>query len=217
MRAFFTFLLGLFSIGQATVILLILYLGFQMTYLQASGYSALAGLITFFGVKWIADYRFLKRNRLTRKDYAYIRKNLLEAKRKMNRLTKASFNVRTVGAFKQLYELSRLTKRMYSIVKKEPRRFYQSERFFFYHLDSVVELSERYAYLASQPIKNDEIYISLKETKSTLEDLSKTIKKDIYEVLSSDVDELQFELNVAKHSLKKLGDHPFDDERSTKK
>ncbi len=33
--------------------------------------------------------------------------------------------------FKQLYELTKLTKRMYQIVHKDPRRFYQSERFFF--------------------------------------------------------------------------------------
>ena len=105
---------------------------------------------------------------------------------------------------------------MYAIVNKDPRRFYQSERFFFYHLDSVVELSERYALLAAQPVKNDKMYISLKETRSTLEDLSESIKKDIYHVLSTDVDDLKFELDVAKHSLKKLDYHPLDDERSTK-
>jgi len=82
-----------------------------------------------------------------------------------------------MGAFKQLYELSKLSKRMYAIINKEPRRFYQSERFFFYHLDSVVELSERYAMLAAQPVKNENMYISLKETQSTLEDLSESIKK----------------------------------------
>jgi len=121
-----------------------------------------------------------------------------------------------MGAFKQLYELSKLSKRMYAIINKEPRRFYQSERFFFYHLDSVVELSERYAMLAAQPVKNENMYISLKETQSTLEDLSESIKKDIYHVLSSDIDDLKFELDVAKHSLKKLEYNPLDDERRTK-
>lgn len=79
-----------------------------------------------------------------------------------------------------------------------------------------MELSERYAQLAAQPVKNEQIYLSLKETQSTLEDLSESIKKDIYQVLSSDVDDLQFELDVARHSLKKLEYHPLDDERSTK-
>jgi 5-bromo-4-chloroindolyl phosphate hydrolysis protein len=205
----------MFAAGEAILIWLILFLGFQIPFFPSTGISILAGLVTFFGIKWISDYRFLKKNGLTRREYAYIQKNLQEAKRKVSRLQKAFFSVRTIGAFKQLYELSRLVKRMYTIVQKDPRRFYQSETFFFYHLDSVVELSERYARLAAQPVKNDQIYLSLKETQSTLEDLSESIKKDIYHVLSTDVDDLQFELDVARHSLKKLEYHPLDDERST--
>lgn len=216
MKSILSFFLGMFATAEAVLIWFILFLGFDMGFLASSGISTLAGLITFFGVKFVSDYRFLKKNRLTRKEYAYIQKNLQEAKRKIARLQKSFLSVRTMGAFKQLYELNRLAKRMYAIVNKDPRRFYQSERFFFYHLDSVVEISERYARLASQPVKNDNIYLSLKETQSTLEDLNESIKKDIYHVLSSDVDDLQFELDVARHSLKKLEYHPLDDERSTK-
>ncbi|RST73740.1 protein xpaC [Siminovitchia acidinfaciens] len=216
MKSILSFFLGMFATAEAVLIWLILFLGFDMGFFESSGISALAGLATFFGVKFVSDYRFLKKNRLTRKEYAYIQKNLQEAKRKIARLQKSFLSVRTMGAFKQLYELNRLAKRMYAIVNKDPRRFYQSERFFFYHLDSVVEISERYARLASQPVKNDNIYLSLKETQSTLEDLNESIKKDIYHVLSSDVDDLQFELDVARHSLKKLEYHPLDDERSTK-
>ncbi|GIN19908.1 5-bromo-4-chloroindolyl phosphate hydrolysis family protein [Siminovitchia fordii] len=216
MNSFFSFFLGMLATAEAVLIWLILFLGFDLGFLPSSGLSILASILTYYGVKSVSNYRFLKKNGLTRKEYAYIQKNLQEAKKKMARLQKSFFSVRTMGAFKQLYELNKLVKRMYSIVHKDPRRFYQSERFFFYHLDSVVEISERYARLAAQPVKNDQIYLSLKETQSTLEDLNESIKKDIYQVLSSDVDDLQFELDVAKHSLKKLEYHPLDDERSTK-
>ena len=216
MKSFFSFFLGMFTAAETVLLWVILYLGFEVPFLNSAGIALLAGTATFFGIKWFSDYKFLKKNRLTRKEYAYIQKNLMEARRKNGRLQKAFFSVRSMGAFKQLYELNKLAKRMYAIVNKDPRRFYQSERFFFYHLDSVVELSERYAKLASQPVKNDKIYLSLKETQSTLEDLGESLKKDIYHVLSNDVDDLQFELDVAKHSLKKLEYHPLDDERSTK-
>ena len=154
MKSVFSFFLGMLATAEAVLIWLILFLGFDMGFLASSGISILAGFLTFCGVKFVSDYRFLKKNRLTRKEYAYIQKNLQEAKKKLTRLQKSFFSVRTMGAFKQLYELNRLVKRMYSIVKKDPRRFYQSERFFFYHLDSVVEISERYARLAAQPVKN---------------------------------------------------------------
>lgn len=217
LKSFYSFFLGMFTTVESILIWLILSLGFDLPLLNSALIAILAGGVTFFGFKWFFDYRFLRKNKLTRKEYIYIQKNLADAKKKISRLQKAFFSVRTMGAFKQLYELSKLAKRMYAIVNKDPRRFYQSERFFFYHLDSVVELSERYAMLASQPVKNEKMYISLKETQSTLEDLSKSIKKDIYHVLSSDVDDLKFELDVAKHSLKKLDYNPLDDERSTKK
>ncbi|MEK3885876.1 5-bromo-4-chloroindolyl phosphate hydrolysis family protein [Bacillus sp. FSL K6-3431] len=217
MKSFLSFLLGMFTAGETFLLWVILFFGFNLSFLSSAGIAVLAGVITFFGVKWFGQYQFLKKNNLSRKDYIYIQKNLLDAKRKISRLQKAFFSVRTMGTFKQLYELSKLVKRMYTIVNKDPRRFYQSERFFFYHLDSVVELAERYAELAAQPVKNEKMYISLKETQSTLDDLSESIKKDIYHVLSTDVDDLKFELDVAKHSLKKLEYHPLDDEGSTKK
>lgn len=211
------FLLGMFSVAETFMLWIILLLGFDLPYWTASLSSILIGGLTFFGVKFFVDHKFLKKNKLTRKEYAYIQKSMQDAKSKMARLQKAFLSVRSMGAFKQLYELNKLTKRMYQIVHKDPRRFYQSERFFFYHLDSIVELSERYAMLASQPVKNEQMYISLKETQSTLEDLSESVKKDIYDVLSRDVEDLNFELDVAKHSLKKLEYNPMDnDERSTK-
>lgn len=207
----------MFTAAETFMIWIILFLGFDLPFLTASLSSLAVGALTFFGVKFFFNHRLLKKHRLTRKEYAYIQRNLKEAKGKMARLQKAFFSVRSMGAFKQLYELNKLAKKMYQIVEKDPRRFYQSERFFFYHLDSVVELSERYAMLASQPVKSEKLYISLKETQNTLDDLSKSVKKDIYHVLSNDIDDLNFELDVAKHSLKKLEYNPVDvDERSTK-
>ena len=216
MRAFLSFLLGALSAAEAFVIWPVLFLGFDFSFLASAGIAVGAGIVTFLGLKGIADYKYLKKLGLSRKEYAYIQKNLREAKLKMAKLQKSFFSVRNLGAFKQMYELNRLVKRMYAIVHKEPRRFYQSERFFFYHLDSISELAEKYAYLAAQPVKNEKMYLSLKETKSTLEDLSESVKKDIYEVLSKDVDDLAFELDVAKHSLKKLEYEPFEEERGTK-
>ncbi|MCJ8006745.1 5-bromo-4-chloroindolyl phosphate hydrolysis family protein [Lederbergia wuyishanensis] len=216
MKPVFTFFLGMFAVSETILLWVILFSGSVLGFLPSTVTALLVGGLTFFGIKLYSDRKFLKKNKLTRKEYVYIQKNLAEAKKKISRLQKAFFSVRTMGAFKQLYELSRLSKRMYTIINKEPRRFYQSERFFFYHLDSVVELSERYALLASQPVKNEKMYISLKEAQSTLEDLSESIKKDIYRVLSADIDDLNFELDVAKHSLKKLEYNPLEDERRTK-
>lgn len=194
---------------------LLCFFAYDQTFLVSSAISLVVGGIVFYGVKWMTNRSFLKENHLTRKEYIYIQKNLEEAKAKINRLQKVFVHIRSLHNLRQMLTINRLVKRIYAIVKKEPRRFYQAERFFFYHLDSIVELTEKYAFLANQPLKDEKMYQQLSETRQTIEDLSKSIENDLYQVLSTDIDHLDFELDVAKHSLKRL-EHPlFDDERRT--
>jgi 5-bromo-4-chloroindolyl phosphate hydrolysis protein len=218
MKSFFSFITRVFVAIPATALVwLISYFGFSQTFFLSSVYALLGGTVIYFAVKWLTTRKFLKKHQLSRKEYVYIAKNLQEAKKKIQRLQKVFFNVRNIGAFKQMLELIRLVKRIYTIIRREPRRFYQAERFFFYHLDSIVELSEKYAFLASQPVKNNELYFSLKDTRDTLKDLKRSIENDLYDVLSKDIDHLSIELDVAKHSLKTT-EHPLkDDERRSVK
>lgn len=218
MKSFFSFVTRIFvAIPVATLIWLISYFGFEQTILYSSGFAILGGAVIYIAVKWITTRKFLKKHQLSRKEFAYIVQNLKEAKKKIHRLQKVFFNVRNIGAFKQMLDLIRLVKRIYAIIRREPRRFYQAEKFFFYHLDSIVELSEKYAFLAAQPVKNNELYFSLKDTRNTLKELKRTIENDLYEVLSKDIDHLEFELNVAKHTLKPPIDTSLDDERRSTK
>jgi 5-bromo-4-chloroindolyl phosphate hydrolysis protein len=159
------------------------------------------GVVTYFVIKQLQFRWWLKKQALTVKDFRYIKKNLKEAKEKIKRLQKQQLKVRSLGAFKQVFELNRLTRRIFTIVQKQPKRFYLAESFFFYHLDSVVELSEKYTFLAAQPGKNKEVFLSLQQTRSTLDDLIDSLEKDLHAVLSEDMDTLQYELKFAEHHL----------------
>ncbi|MBL5779145.1 5-bromo-4-chloroindolyl phosphate hydrolysis family protein [Bacillus sporothermodurans] len=217
MHPFLAFLLRLIITLPTTVaIWLISFFVYSQPYWLASLFALGGGAIVYSVIKWYTSHHYLKRHRLTRKEYAYIVKNLKEAQKKIQRLQKVFFSMRNIGAFKQMLEIIRLTKRIQTIIKKEPGRFFKAEKFYFYHLDSIVELSEKYTFLASQPAKNDKLSFSLNETRDTLKDLKRSIEKDLYEVLSSDIDHLEMELDVAKHSLKTLK-NPLskDDERRT--
>ena len=57
-----------------------------------------------------------------------------------------------------------------------------------------------------------EIDVSLYETRQTLTELTKALEEDLYYVISDDVDSLNFEIDVAKHSIKKLNDTKTMDE-----
>jgi 5-bromo-4-chloroindolyl phosphate hydrolysis protein len=197
-----TFLKVFLGINGFFITFLFMIFGFDQPFLiGAAGGAAAAYLLSTLG-KWLYTKRFLKKNGITLKDYRYIDKNLKEAKSKIKRLQKTQFQVRSLGAFKQILELNRLAKRIYTIVRKDPKKFYQSEQFFFYHLDSVVELSEKYTYLATQPIKNDQVFQSIKDAKRTLHSLEDSLQEDLMNVLSNDIQTLDFELDVARKNKK---------------
>ncbi len=144
-----------------------------------------------------------KKHRLTRKEYAYIKENLEEAKGKIIRLRRALFRSKSIQMLKQNAEILRITRRIYLLTKQEPKRFYQAERFYYQTLDSVAELTEKYALLSSQPRKNKDLSMSLSETRMTLAELSRRLEEDLHELMKEDIDDLHFELDMAKHSLRK--------------
>jgi 5-bromo-4-chloroindolyl phosphate hydrolysis protein len=218
MNLLISFLVGTFVALPISIILWLLsYFAFDQTYLLSSAYSLIGGLGLYSIITMIIKSRFLKKNQLTRKEYRYIKKNLEEAKQKINRLNKAIFRVRDIPSFKHRIEIVRITRRIYKLTKKEPKRFFQAEQFYFSHLDSVVEISEKYALLSSQPKKTLELNQTLNETRQTLNELSRSIEKDLYVILSDDIDDLNFEVDVAKHVIKTKNDSKFIEESRLKK
>jgi len=172
----------------------------------SSGLALAGGGLVFWLVSLYTGSRFLKKNGLTRKEYRYIKKNLDEAKKKISRLHKSLFSIRHLPSLKERMELLRMIRKIFTMTKKEPKRFYRAERFYFSHLDSVLELTERYAFLSSQPKRNRELEWSLAETRSTLSEMTKLVEKDLYHVLEDDIDDLKFEIDVAKYSIKNVRD-----------
>ncbi|MFT0803878.1 5-bromo-4-chloroindolyl phosphate hydrolysis family protein [Bacillus swezeyi] len=179
------------------------FFALNQTFLLSSFYAAGAGIVIYLGGKCYGTYMILKDNQLTRREYAYIKQNLQEAKLKIARLRKALFAVKNIQTIKQNIEILRIVRKIYMITKNEPKRFYQVERFYYQNLDSIVELTEKYAFLASQPKRNAKLEVSLSDTRITIEQLAKQLEEDLYDLLKTDIDHLEFELDVAKTHLRK--------------
>lgn len=207
MNSFFAYFLRIFiPLPTLASVWLISYIGFDQTMLLSTVFSIVGGALAYKITAFFTTKSFLKKHGLTRREYRYIKRNLSEARKKMGRLNKALFSIRKISFFKQSLDLLRTSKKIYKLIKSEPKRFYQGEQFFYSHLDSVVELTEKYVLLSSQSQKNAEINEALTETRRTLNDLSRTLEQDLYDVLSNDVHTLNYELDVVKHSLKTIDD-----------
>ncbi|MFJ5623145.1 5-bromo-4-chloroindolyl phosphate hydrolysis family protein [Peribacillus loiseleuriae] len=176
--------------------------GFGQTIILSTIWAVLGGVLAFGASSIYMTARFLKKHGLSRKEYRYIKGNVKEAKSKVFRACKALLSIRHIPSLKERIELVRMIRKIYSLTKKEPKRFYQAEQFYFSHLDSTLELAEKYVFLAAQPKKNKELDLSLIETRRTLEKLTKTVEEDLYEVISNDIQELDFEIDVAKQTIK---------------
>ncbi|GGB67611.1 5-bromo-4-chloroindolyl phosphate hydrolysis family protein [Fictibacillus barbaricus] len=205
MNGFLAFFIRMFvAIPASAGVWLASIIGYDQTYLMSSGIAIAGGAAAYTATSLLQKQRFLSNHHLSRREYKYIRKNLDEAQPKISRLQKALLSVRDLPTLKQRVDLVRVVRRIQSLVQKEPRRFYQAEQFYFSHLDSAVELTEKYMFLSAQPRKTKELTQSLVETKRTLDELKEYIEKDLYHVLSNDIDDLHYEIDVAKYSIKSL-------------
>ncbi|MGP1909673.1 5-bromo-4-chloroindolyl phosphate hydrolysis family protein [Metabacillus sp. JX24] len=196
--------------GTAGTISLI---GFDQPLIAAAAYSVAGGASAYSIASVTMKSRFLKKNALTRKDYKYIKKQLEEAAPKMARLQKTLLTIRHLPSLKERAELVRVARRIVALTKREPRRFYQAEKFYFSHLDSAVQLSEKYAFLSSQPKRNFELEKSLNETRRTLSDLKRLIEQDLFNMVQDDLDDLNLEIDVARHSIQSNKDKKSLDEK----
>lgn len=213
MNPFLSFIICVFiALPSIAAVWIGSFIGFNQTVLFSTGYSLVGGIFAYSITALFLKFRFLRKNHLTRKEYNYIKKNLETAKQKILRLNKALISIRHLPSLKQRIEFMRITRKIYSLTKKEPKRFYQAERFYYSHLDSAVELAEKYVFLMAQPTKNQELNESLNETRKTLEELKKSVEKDLYQVLSNDIDQLHFEIDVAKQSINKIAESEIHDE-----
>jgi 5-bromo-4-chloroindolyl phosphate hydrolysis protein len=154
-----------------------------------------------FTLKQIQLSSNLKKLGMSRSEYSHIKGQITGAKMKIKRLNGLYGQVRSVQAFKQLHEMNSLSRRILGLVRSNPKKFYDVEKFFYAHLDSAVELTSKYALLINQPLKDKELRIALQNTRETLGDVNKQLEQDLRSVLSSDIDQLQMEIDFVDISM----------------
>jgi 5-bromo-4-chloroindolyl phosphate hydrolysis protein len=137
---------------------------------------------------------------LSKSEYDLIEAQLKQAKGYINALNQQYVRVRSIKAFKQINEMSKLSKRIINIVQTNPQKFYAVEDFFYAHLPSAVQLSDKYTLLTKEQIKGTEIHLALEDTRKTLKELHVTMEDDLKNALSSDIENLKIELDFAKMS-----------------
>lgn len=180
----------------------VFFFSFESGFLWSSALAVGVYVVSNFLIKKIQQRRIMKKHQMTLSEYFHIQQQLKEANKKIKALNNQYLKVRSISSFKQLFEMNRLAKRIISLVKSNPQKFYQAEKFFYAHLDSAVELTSKYTLLVSQPVKNKDMKLALQDTRETLESISTVMEEDLQSVLATDVELLKMELDFAKLSVK---------------
>ena len=163
----------------------------------------------FISNKLILTFQTYKRSKklgLTHKEYRQIALQLKKAREQLNKLTQQYTRVRSIKSFKLINETSKVSRRIVNIVNNDPHKFYAVEDFFYAHLPSAVELTDKYTLLTKEQVKGTDIHLALEETRKTLKDLHVTIEDDLKLALQSDIENLKIELDFAKLANEKRRD-----------
>nr|WP_313235712.1 5-bromo-4-chloroindolyl phosphate hydrolysis family protein [Sporosarcina ureae] len=155
------------------------------------------------GIKELQLRSTLKKFGMARSEYKHIEQQVNESKRKLKQLGSMYGQVRSIQAFRQVYDMSSMARRIIKIVQTNPRKFYQVESFFYAHLDSVVELTSKYSLLVNQPLKDQDIKVALQHTRETLSDLSLEMERDLRNAVSTDLEQLRMEIDYVDITLKR--------------
>lgn len=180
-----------------------LQLGANLNFFIAGLISAGVYALSVNVIKSVQSRLIIKKYNMTLSEYKHVQQQLKEAKLKLNKLNGYFIKVRSIRAFKQLFEMNRLAKRIFQIVRTNPKKFYHVEPFFYAHLETAVELTEKYTLLVSQPVKAPAVQIALQDTRETLLELNQVMENDLHQVLASDIEHLKMELDFAKISIAK--------------
>ena len=204
MKSFlYNFVSFMFSAGFSSVVWGISFFAADVSYLAASGLGLAGGGLMFGGLKLGQRVWITNRTGMSIREYKFVNENLAEARQQIKRLQKAMFILNDLPTSKKNYELLKKVKRIDGIVQKDPKRFYLAEDFYFHHLNSITELTEKHSFLAKQPHRTPELSQSLMETRDAISSLDRKLNDDLAGLLKGDIDSLNVELDVARRTINK--------------
>ncbi|WP_433742528.1 5-bromo-4-chloroindolyl phosphate hydrolysis family protein [Falsibacillus pallidus] len=180
------------------IVWLITYFNMDFTFLFSSLTALGASIFIYFIVKWIQLARIYRKYGLTRKEYQFILKNLKQASGKLRRLQRSIINLRSISAFRQFYETQKLSRKIVKTVKIQPQLFFTNEEFFYKHLDSAVEIAEKYSLLSSQAPVNPDVRHTLQEAKKSISIVNSKLEADLMKLMSHEIQKLNVEIDYIK-------------------
>jgi|GEM_PF-1941737 len=130
------------------------------------------------------------------KDAMFIRDSLKIARKKTLQIQQYGRRWRMWRLWFKIRQIRKVNQEIITAIHKEPERFVKADKFFSLYLDSTLNVLEKYALLVQQPVRSQEVELSLKNSENMLDDIIKGLEQQLTSVLEADMMELEIEKEV---------------------
>ncbi|MCM3294692.1 5-bromo-4-chloroindolyl phosphate hydrolysis family protein [Staphylococcus capitis] len=188
----------LVGIPVAFIVWMVTVFAWDLSFLIYAIVGAGGFLLSYFPTQRLTSRKYLNEIGLSRRDYRYVRTQLNQAQLKIRTILKSFMNIRSIKDFRQVNDIYRISRSIYTSIKQRPGMFFKVEGFFYSHLDNALNLVDSYTRLSRMPRKSKEEKQKLEQTRITLDEVKRTLSADLKRLNEEDYERLDVEMELNK-------------------
>ena len=188
----------LVGIPVAFIVWMVTVFAWDLSFLIYAIVGAGGFLLSYFPTQRLTSRKYLNEIGLSRRDYRYVRTQLNQAQLKIRTILKSFMNIRSIKDFRQVNDIYRISRSIYTSIKQRPGMFFKVEGFFYSHLDNALNLVDSYTHLSRMPRKSKEEKQKLEQTRITLDEVKRTLIADLKRLNEEDYERLDVEMELNK-------------------
>ena len=188
----------LVGIPVAFIVWMVTVFAWDLSFLIYAIVGAGGFLLSYFPTQRLTSRKYLNEIGLSRRDYRYVRTQLNQAQLKIRTILKSFMNIRSIKDFRQVNDIYRISRSIYTSIKQRPGMFFKVEGFFYSHLDNALNLVDSYTRLSRMPRKSKEEKQKLEQTRITLDEVKRTLIADLKRLNEEDYERLDVEKELNK-------------------
>lgn len=169
--------------------------------------SLLLGGFIHIGGTWVLFYLLTKKKypkEMVKQEQNYVTNLLNNAKQKVRKIQLSRFRIKSLAMHQTIGNLTKVANKIITLIEDEPTHYRGANRFFNTDINSAQELTEKYITLSNQPVQTIEVKDALKNCEEALQSLTKSMEKELVELLEDDILYVETESHVIKQSTQEM-------------
>lgn len=144
---------------------------------------------------------FYRQNGLTREETNLFRKTMHTAREQIYMVEENMDSRTKLKAIANRNDTIEILKDFFRHIVEQPQRLHELSGFLYTHLPSLTELTDHYLEIDNHVAKTKKTYLALENSANAIDDMCKLIRDDYLNFMSNDLDNMDVELELAKHVL----------------